>query len=119
MIGVIGARVARAATHGHDEAARPQRKAALGALPDDGLTPEERAALHASLDRALAESEAGLGVPRAIEGSSCASYFVKGRGGVSSKSTLGVAVRGSDSARGNPLRGHRAEPPRVDRVDIV
>lgn len=32
------------------------------AVFDDDLTPEERAELHASLDRALAQSEAGEGV---------------------------------------------------------
>lgn len=32
------------------------------AVPDDDLTSEERAELHASLDRALAQSEEGLGV---------------------------------------------------------
>ena len=30
--------------------------------PDDELDPEQRAALHASLDRALDDSEAGRGV---------------------------------------------------------
>ena len=31
-------------------------------MPDDDLDPEQRAALHASLDRALEDSEAGRGV---------------------------------------------------------
>ncbi|HEX8112231.1 MAG TPA: hypothetical protein VF516_31070 [Kofleriaceae bacterium] len=34
-------------------------------MPDDDLDPEQRAALHASLDRALEDSEAGRGVDAA------------------------------------------------------